>query len=116
MGQAKSSKMSKSTEKSGYAPQAQYGATAPPAQHGAPPVQYGAPPVYSVSGGPPPGADGGFQDLPPAYSTTPTNSLVGSAGLTFYFLKSGEVYSLYPNRESPAAAVPATVYGPTSCL
>lgn len=72
--------MSKSTEKSGYAPQAQYGATAPPAQHGAPPVQYGAPPVYSVSGGPPPGADGGFQDLPPAYSTTPTNSLVGSAG------------------------------------
>jgi hypothetical protein len=53
--------------------------------------------------------------LPPAYSSTPNNSLVGSAGLKIYFLKSCEVYSLCP-RESPAAAVPATVHGPTSCL
>merc|ERR1711892_90246 len=73
MGQAKSSKMSNPSEKSGYAPQAQYGANAPSVQHG-------APPVYSVSGGPPLGAAGGFQDLPPPYSTTPNNSLVGSAG------------------------------------
>merc|ERR1711981_1539749 len=81
MGQAKSSNMSKAGEKSG--PQTHYGASAPPVQHGAPPVYSytpsGAPPVYG--GAPPPaGAPGSYQDLPPAYSTTPNNSLVGAAG------------------------------------
>ena len=106
MGQAKSSKMSNPSEKSGYAPQAQYGASAPSVQHG-------APPVYSVSGGPPLGAAGGFQDLPPPYSTTPNNSLVGSAGKgkNIKNLKLNKII-LY-SRKPSTAAVPAAIHGPT---
>ena len=74
--------MSKSREKEGAPSPSQYGASAPPPAGFAhpPPAQYGAPPAYSVAGGPPPGASGGFGDVPPSYSATPNNSLVGSAG------------------------------------
>ena len=81
MGQAKSSKMNNSSEKPGNIPPANYGAaSAPPAQHGAPPAYSyaGAPPPSGYAGAPPP--PGGQHDLPPAYSTAPNNSLVGSAG------------------------------------
>ena len=81
MGQAKSSKMNNSSEKSGNVPPANYGASAPPVQHGAPPAYSyaGAPPPSGYAGAPP--LPGGQQDLPPAYSTAPNNSLVGSAGM-----------------------------------